>query len=108
MNAQTNGDAALGPARTIGFIGAGHMGEPMVERLLAAGHRVRLYARRPEVRNRFRSFGAECVEQVRDIAACEVVISCLYSDSQVLEVLPEVVSGMDARSVLVSHTTGSP
>ncbi len=30
----------------IGFLGAGQMGEPMVRRLLGAGHDVRIYARR--------------------------------------------------------------
>lgn len=94
--------------RTIGFVGAGQMGEPMVERLLTAGHRVRLYARRAEVRDRLRRLGAVCVEQARDVAGCDVVISCLYSDAQVLEVLPQVVRRMGAGSVLVSHTTGNP
>jgi 3-hydroxyisobutyrate dehydrogenase-like beta-hydroxyacid dehydrogenase len=91
---------------TIGFVGAGHIGEPMVARLLAAGHRVRLYARRPEVRERLS--GAEFVGQVRDIGTADVVVSCLYSDAQMLEVLPEVVAAMGRHTVLVSHTTGSP
>jgi 3-hydroxyisobutyrate dehydrogenase-like beta-hydroxyacid dehydrogenase len=87
----------------IGFVGAGHIGEPMVERLLAAGHRVRLYARRPEVRERLS--GAELVDRVGDLAACDVLVSCLYSDAQMLDVLPEA---MGAHTVLVSHTTGNP
>lgn len=90
----------------IGFVGAGHIGEPMVERLLAAGHQVRLYARRPEVRERLS--GAEIVDQVRDIGASDVVVSCLYSDAQMLDVLPSVVEAMESHTVLVSHTTGSP
>jgi 3-hydroxyisobutyrate dehydrogenase-like beta-hydroxyacid dehydrogenase len=90
----------------IGFVGAGHIGEPMVERLLAAGHRVRVYARRPEVRERLS--GAELVDRARDIADCDVVISCLYSDAQVLDVLPEVVEAMGPHTVLLSHTTGTP
>jgi 3-hydroxyisobutyrate dehydrogenase-like beta-hydroxyacid dehydrogenase len=87
----------------IGFVGAGHIGEPMVERLLAAGHRVRLYARRPEVRERLS--GAELVDRVGDLAACDVLVSCLYSDAQMLDVLPEA---MGTHTVLVSHTTGNP
>ncbi|MFJ1969455.1 NAD(P)-dependent oxidoreductase [Streptomyces sp. NPDC087903] len=93
---------------TVGFLGAGQIGEPMVERLLAAGHRVRLYARRPEVRARLSTAGALLVDAPADVAACEVVVSCLYGDTQVLAVLPEVVRAMDARTVLVSHTTGRP
>lgn len=90
----------------IGFVGAGHIGEPMVERLLAAGHRVRLYARRLEVRERLS--GAELVDQIGELAACDVVVSCLYSDAQILDVLPEVVENMDPDALLVSHTTGTP
>lgn len=93
---------------SIGFLGAGTIGEPMVERLLAAGHRVRLYARRVDVRDRLAAAGAELVDQPSDVAAADVVISCLYSDSQVLDVLPEVVRAMDSGAVLVSHTTGTP
>ena len=33
---------------TIAFIGLGNMGQPMARHLIAAGHRLRLYARRPE------------------------------------------------------------
>jgi 3-hydroxyisobutyrate dehydrogenase-like beta-hydroxyacid dehydrogenase len=35
-------------AKTIAFIGLGNMGAPMAEHLLRAGHRLRVYARRPE------------------------------------------------------------
>lgn len=34
-------------SEVIGFVGAGQMGEPMVQRLVAAGKQVVLYARRP-------------------------------------------------------------
>ena len=91
---------------TVGFLGAGQIGEPMVERLLAAGHQVRLYARRAEVRARLSA--AQLVAEPADVAASDVVVSCLYSDAQMLDVLPEVVAAMDARTVLVSHTTGRP
>lgn len=96
------------PVGTIGFVGAGHIGEPMVERLLAAGRRVRLYARRPEVRERLAVAGAELVTAAQDFAECDVIVSCLYSDAQVLDVLPEVVRVMGPRTILVSHTTGRP
>ncbi|MFD7205492.1 NAD(P)-dependent oxidoreductase [Streptomyces sp. NPDC059893] len=98
----------MSSARTIGFIGAGHIGEPMVERLLAAGHTVRVYARRPEARDRLASVGAQLVDTVRDIAATDAVVSCLYSDAQILDVLPEVVAAMGQDTVLLSHTTGAP
>ncbi|MFD3307247.1 NAD(P)-dependent oxidoreductase [Streptomyces sp. NPDC058694] len=91
---------------TVGFLGAGQIGEPMVERLLAAGHRVSLYARRAEVRERLPA--ARLVADPVDVAASDVVVSCLYDDAQMLDVLPEIVAAMDPSTVLVSHTTGRP
>ncbi|WP_284742399.1 NAD(P)-dependent oxidoreductase [Amycolatopsis sp. RTGN1] len=92
----------------IGFVGAGNLGEPMVERLLAAGHRVRVYVRRVEVRDRLREAGAELADEVTDLAGCDAVISCLYSDAQVLDVLSGLLRVLDPLTVLVSHTTGAP
>ncbi|MFE6488543.1 NAD(P)-dependent oxidoreductase, partial [Streptomyces sp. NPDC057757] len=66
------------------------------------------YARRPEVRDRLSAAGARLVGEVADLAASDVVVSCLYSDAQVLDVLPGVVRSMQAHTVLVSHTTGRP
>ena len=93
---------------TIGFVGAGTIGEPMVERLLAAGHTVRVYARRAAVRDRLGAAGADLVDRVRYVATGDAVVSCLYDDAQVLDVLPEVVREMAPGAVVVSHTTGRP
>ena len=46
----------------VGFVGAGSMGTPMVERMLAAGHAVTVYARRAEVRDRFAAAGASVTD----------------------------------------------
>lgn len=94
--------------RTIGFLGAGRIGEPMVERLLAAGHTVLVYARRSEVRDRLAALGAELVGGAPDFVACDAVVSCLYDDAQTLDVLPEVVAALGPHTVLLSHTTGAP
>ena len=42
----------------VGFVGAGQIGGPMSERLIAAGHDVTVYARRAEVREHFARLGA--------------------------------------------------
>jgi 3-hydroxyisobutyrate dehydrogenase-like beta-hydroxyacid dehydrogenase len=101
-------DAGAGRAGVVGFVGAGRIGEPMVARLLGAGVRVKLYSRRADVRERMAAAGADLVPDAGGIARADVVISCLYHDSQVLDVLPAVVGSMDPRAVLVSHTTGTP
>jgi len=110
MGASPGGGHAVdsSPVTTIGFVGAGQIGEAMVERLLTAGYRVRVYARRAEVRDRLSGAGAELVDRAGDIAAVDVVVSCLFSDAQVLDVLPEVVAAMRGDTVLLSHTTGTP
>ncbi|MGV0793486.1 NAD(P)-dependent oxidoreductase [Mycolicibacterium sp. XJ1819] len=95
----------------IGFIGAGQMGEPMVHRLLGAGHRVTVYARREEVRDRLRGAGAAAVDTVADaVKDHPVVICCLFSDQQ----LRDVALGADGLlahcapgAIVLSHTTGS-
>ncbi|WP_329407728.1 NAD(P)-dependent oxidoreductase [Nocardia vinacea] len=98
-------------SQVIGFVGAGQMGEPMVVRLVRAGHRVVLYARRPSVRERLKSCGAEVVDSLAAVAeSSDVVIVCVFSDSQLVDVLggPE---GLLAKAgpdvVIVSHTTGT-
>lgn len=93
---------------SIGFVGAGRMGEPMVQRLLAAGHPVTVLARRPEVRERLAGEGAVVVGDAAAAAAdADVLLCCLFSDAQLAEVGPEIVAALPAGSVLASHVTGS-
>ncbi|WP_216899531.1 NAD(P)-dependent oxidoreductase [Nocardia alni] len=98
-------------ARVVGFVGAGRMGEPMVVRLVRGGHRVVVYARRPEVRERVRAAGAEVANSVAEMAAVsDVVIVCVFSDDQLVEVLggPRGVLATGRKDcVVVSHTTGA-
>jgi 3-hydroxyisobutyrate dehydrogenase-like beta-hydroxyacid dehydrogenase len=97
--------------KVIGFIGAGQLGEPMVSRLLAAGHDVLVYARRPEVRETVASKGAAVADSVADLARqTDILISCLFSDAQLNEVGlgPDgVIANAKPGSVFVSHTTGT-
>src|SRR5690625_2969166 len=98
-------------ADTIGFVGAGQMGEPMVLRLVDAGYRVQVYARRPEVRERLAAAGAVPVESVAAVGRdAGVVISCLFSDAQLLEVAAGadgLLANVEPSTVVVSHTTGT-
>lgn len=95
----------------IGFIGAGQMGEPMVRRLLAAGHDVLLYARRDEVRERLSEAGARLGDSVADVAsAADILIVCLFSDAQLVDLAGGAdgfLSNSRPDSVVVSHTTGN-
>lgn len=95
----------------IGFIGAGQLGRPMVRRLLGAGHPVLVYARREEVRDRLKGNGASLADSVADVARqCDIVITCLFSDAQFVEVATGadgLMANVKPGTVLVSHTTGT-
>jgi len=96
---------------TIGFLGAGQLGEPMVHRLLGAGHDVLVYARRDDLRARLRDKGASLAGSVADLAArAPILISCLFSDAQLREtgLGPDgFIANAKPGAVFVSHTTGT-
>ncbi len=98
-------------ARRVGIVGTGEMGRPVIERLLAAGHAVHAYARRPEARAELGERGVTTVDDVRALGAiCDVVLVYVFSDEQVRVVAFDdgLVEAMAPGSVLVVHTTGSP
>jgi 3-hydroxyisobutyrate dehydrogenase-like beta-hydroxyacid dehydrogenase len=95
----------------IGFIGAGRLGEPMVRRLLAAGHQVLVHARREVVRDRLWIHGAAVADSVAEIAVdSDIIISCVYSDAQLRELThgcDGVAENAKPGALFVSHTTGT-
>ena len=96
---------------TVGFLGVGQLGEPMVGRLLGAGHDVVVYARREEMRRRLEAKGAAVADSVADLArGSDVLISCLFSDAQLREtgIGPDgFIANAKQGAVFVSHTTGT-
>lgn len=96
----------------IGFIGAGEMGSPMIERLIAGSHTVTVYARNPERIEWCRALGTDIAPSAQAAAAkADIVILCLYSDAQVLGLMLGDNSPLDVMrpgSAVVIHTTGSP
>jgi 3-hydroxyisobutyrate dehydrogenase-like beta-hydroxyacid dehydrogenase len=96
---------------TVGFLGAGKLGEPMVGRLLDAGHDVLVYARREGLRRRLEAKGAAVADSVADLArGSDVLISCLFSDAQLRETglgAYGFIANAKPGAVFVSHTTGT-
>jgi 3-hydroxyisobutyrate dehydrogenase-like beta-hydroxyacid dehydrogenase len=96
----------------VAFVGAGQIGTPMSERLLAAGHDLTVYARRTEVREHFAAAGAAVTDSLVDAALdADVVVVAVYSDEQLAEVAlghQGLVANMARGAILASHTTGSP
>jgi len=87
------------------------MGQPMVDRLLDAGYDVQVADRSEAVLDQLAAAGATPVTSIPAAAggAAGVVI-CVYSDEQVREVALQhgLLDSMNAGSVLIVHTTGSP
>ncbi|MEQ6900387.1 NAD(P)-dependent oxidoreductase [Nocardioides sp. YIM 152588] len=95
----------------IGFVGAGRMGRPMLQRLIAAGHSVRVHYRFDWEVEAFTADGAEITPDLRDVpVGAEAVVVNVYSDQQVREVCLDggLVAGLAPGSLLVVHTTSSP
>ncbi|MDT5074446.1 MAG: hypothetical protein QOH82_3766 [Mycobacterium sp.] len=96
---------------TVGFLGAGQMGEPMVQRLLSAGHDVLVHARDEEIRRRLEADGATAAASVAELArGSDVLICCLFCDAQLLETglgADGFIANAKPGSVFVSHTTGN-
>ena len=95
----------------VGMVGTGEMGRPLVDRLLAAGHSVAAFARRPAARSDLEGAGVEVVSDVCELGpGRDVLVVYVYTDEQVREVVlgSGVVDGMAAGSTVLVHTTGSP
>jgi 3-hydroxyisobutyrate dehydrogenase-like beta-hydroxyacid dehydrogenase len=84
----------------------------MVDRMLAAGFPVTVYARRPEVRERFATAGATVTDVIAEAAVGnQVVLECVYSDAQAEDLFlrPDgVVDALEPGAVFAMHHTGSP
>ncbi|SEO56179.1 NAD(P)-dependent oxidoreductase [Trujillonella endophytica] len=96
----------------IGFVGAGRMGRPIVDRLVAAGHAVTVLARRPEARAAAEADGLTCAGTVAEtVRAAEVVFCVVLDDAQVRAAFlgeGDGLAAMPEGAVLVQHTTCDP
>jgi 2-hydroxy-3-oxopropionate reductase len=96
---------------TVGFIGAGRMGRPMVGRLVDAGHDVRVLGRSAEKRSAITQLGAQAVaDPAEATATADIVVICVLTDEQLQQVCLDgrLLSTMTPGSALVVHTTASP
>lgn len=96
----------------VAVIGAGRMGRPMIDRLVAAGHQPTVLVRRPETRAVAEAAGWTCAGTVREtVRDADVVLTVVFDDEQLRSaVLGEdgAIAAMPAGSVLVQHTTCDP
>jgi 3-hydroxyisobutyrate dehydrogenase-like beta-hydroxyacid dehydrogenase len=89
----------------VGFVGAGLMGRPMVERLIEAGHEVTVSSRTPQ-----RLPAAwQRVETPQEAAAdADIVCSILPDGAEVGSVVPAVLKVLRPDTAIVEMTTHSP
>ncbi len=96
----------------IGFIGPGIMGGPMALNLLKGGHKLWVYARRPEATQALVKAGATACATMQDLAAHADVIFLIVSDTPDVEsvIFGEAGIAKHARSgsVIVDMSTISP
>ncbi|MFI5447700.1 NAD(P)-dependent oxidoreductase [Polaromonas sp. UC242_47] len=93
----------------IGWIGLGRMGSPMAHRLLAAGHRVSVWARRPEAAASLLAAGAGWAESPVALARrCGLVVSMLTGPDDVLALYEQMMPAARPGTAFVDMSTASP
>ncbi len=107
MNIESN---KLKPS--IGFIGMGHMGSHMVQRLLDADYQLTVYDRTEEKAQELEQRGALVAPTPKDLAAnCQVVMACVTNDEAQHDVMfgPDgALAGVHAGSIIIDLSTVSP
>ncbi len=70
----------------IGWIGIGRMGLPMAERVLKAGHSLKIWNRTRSKAEPLKALGATIVDRMEDLRAVDVVVTMLSTGKDVIEV----------------------
>jgi 3-hydroxyisobutyrate dehydrogenase-like beta-hydroxyacid dehydrogenase len=97
---------------SIGFIGMGHMGSHMAQRLLDAGYRLTVYDRTREKAQEVGQRGAQVAQTPRDLAAgCQIVMASVTDDRAQEQVMfgPDgALAGVHDGSIVIDMSTVSP
>jgi len=93
-------------------IGAGRMGRPIVDRLVAAGYEPTVLTRRPQARAAAEAAGLRCADTVREtVRDAQAVLTVVFDDEQLRAAAlgpAGVIAAMPAGAILVQHTTCDP
>jgi 3-hydroxyisobutyrate dehydrogenase len=96
----------------IGFIGAGMMGRPMVDHLVAAGHDVTILARNESSQTSADADGLTWADTVDGtVHEADVVFSVVLNDAQIRSVFlgpTGAIAAMKPGATIVQHTTSDP
>jgi 3-hydroxyisobutyrate dehydrogenase-like beta-hydroxyacid dehydrogenase len=98
--------------QSIGFIGMGHMGSHMAQRLLEAGYQLAIYDRTPERAQEVAQQRATVARTPRELAAqCEVLMACVTDDEAQQSVMfgqDGALAGVHGGSMIIDLSTVSP
>jgi len=93
----------------LGFIGLGAMGAPMASHLLAVGHRLHVWSRRPASADFLLARGACRAESPEALAReCEIVCTNVTGSDDVAALAAQLVPGLAAGSIHVDFSTIDP
>jgi len=96
----------------LGFIGLGHMGRHMVQRLIDAGYQMTVYDRTREIAQEVAQKEAKVAATPRELAAsCDVILSSVTNDAALEEVMygPDgALAGTKPGNILIEMSTVSP
>lgn len=93
----------------IGWIGLGRMGAPMAERLLAAGHMLQVWARRPESLAALLAAGARRADTPEALARdCDVVATIVGDSADVAALHARMLPQARPGAVFLEMTTAAP
>jgi len=85
------------------------MGEPMAQRVRAAGFPLKVWARRAEATHGVSAAGAIVAESIAALgAACVYVGVCVLDDAAVAEICDQLIPAMRPGSLLAIHATIAP
>ena len=93
----------------IGWIGLGRMGLPMAQRLLAAGHPLTVWARRPEAMASLRDAGAAVAATPEDLACrCACVVTMVGGPTDVDALHARLMPAAMPGTLFIDMSTAAP
>ena len=93
----------------IGFIGLGGMGRPMAAHLLAAGHALTVWSRRPAAADFLRGLGAVWADSPAELARrSEIVCTNVTGSADVAGLAQQLIEGFAPDSIHIDFSTIAP
>ena len=100
---------AASAAPTVGWIGLGHIGLPMAQRVAGAGFALHTWARRPAAAAPLLRAGAHwCDDAAALAAACDIVCTCVGGPADVIELHRRLMPAARPGTLFIDCSTAAP